>query len=163
DPAPGALAALHEHLGWLARTSPPIHADGLARAIAEVRGVPGESLALGAGSSDLIFRAFSRWLSPASRVLLLEPTYGEYDHVVRRVIGASVERLVLRREDGFRVPLDALRARLTSGDFDLAVAVNPNNPTGVHIPRRVLASILAEAHPRTRTWIDEAYTDYAGP
>jgi hypothetical protein len=80
-PAPGALAALREHLPWLARTSPPSTCDGLIEAISRTRGVPSECLVPGSGSSDLIYRALLKWLTPASRVLLLEPTYGEYAHV----------------------------------------------------------------------------------
>src|SRR5262249_5986977 len=35
--------------------------------------------------------------------------------------------------------------------------------TGQHIPREVLAQVLGGIPRQTRVWIDEAYTDYAGP
>ena len=56
--------------------------------------------------SYLIFLAFTHWLSPDSRVLLLDPTYGEYSHVLERVIGCQVTRLTLAREDGYRLDVD---------------------------------------------------------
>ena len=59
DPAPGVVIALREHLSWLIRTSPPVQASGMVSAIAAARGVPAECLVPGAGSSDLIYRAFS--------------------------------------------------------------------------------------------------------
>lgn len=161
-PAPGAVSAVEEHLPWLLRTSPPTDGRGLLRTIAEARGVPSESLALGAGSSSLVFLAFRQWLTPASRVLLPDPTYGEYAHVLERVVGCRVDRLRLSRADGYRLDPEALLSRLRCRRYDLLVLVNPNNPTGQLLPRAVLEPLLAAVPPRTRVWIDEAYVDYAG-
>jgi len=47
-------------------------------------------------------------------------------------------------------------------DFDLIVIINPNNPTGQHIPREQLAALLAGVPSSTRVWVDEAYLDYVG-
>ena len=99
-PAPGVLEALAEDPAWHARTSPPTTADGLRAEIAAARGLPVASLTLGAGSSDLIFRCFREWLSPASRVLLIDPSYGEYAHVTEEVIGCRVDRLTISGHDG---------------------------------------------------------------
>ncbi len=161
-PAPGVLATLREHLDWLVRTSPPTNCDGLMAAIAEARGVPSKCLLPGAGSSDLIFRAFNHWLTPASRVLLLDPTYGEYVHVCQHVIGCRVERLLLTRATDYQVDLENLHRRLKLGDYDLAVIVNPNNPTGRHVPRPALEETLTDLPGTTMAWIDEAYVDYIG-
>jgi histidinol-phosphate/aromatic aminotransferase/cobyric acid decarboxylase-like protein len=161
-PAPGAVRAIEEHLPWLLRTSPPTDGRGLVRTISEARGVPLESLALGAGSSSLVFLAFRQWLTPASRVLLPDPTYGEYAHVLERVVGCRVDRLRLSRADGFRLDPEALLSRLRRRRYDLLVLVNPNNPTGRLLPRAALESFLAEVPAHTRVWIDEAYVDYAG-
>lgn len=161
-PAPGAVRAIEEHLPWLLRTSPPTDARGLVRTIAEARGVPPESLALGAGSSNLVFLAFRQWLTPASRVLLPDPTYGEYAHVLEHVVGCRVDRLRLSRADGYRLDPETLLSRLRRRRYDLLVLVNPNNPTGQLLPRAVLEPLLAEVPAHTRVWIDEAYVDYAG-
>lgn len=71
EPAPGVSAALADDPGWLARTSPPSDAEGLLAELASSRGLPVESLAVGSGSSDLIFRAFTvalpRQQGPAGR------------------------------------------------------------------------------------------------
>ncbi|MBG0817888.1 histidinol-phosphate aminotransferase family protein [Planomonospora sp. ID82291] len=161
-PAPGVTAALAAHRDWIARTSPPAQAEGLVEEIAARRGLPAEAVAVGAGSSDLIFRAFRGRLDASSRVLLVDPSYGEYAHVAERVIGCRADRFALRREDGWRIDPDrlgdALRAR-----YDLVVVVNPNNPTGVHLDARDLREVMAAAPGGTRFWIDEAYVGYAGP
>ena len=80
-PSPRVIAALSEDLPWLLRTSPPTQCEGMARVIARVRAVAAENILPAAGSSDAIFLAFRHWLSPSSRVLILDPTYGEYAHV----------------------------------------------------------------------------------
>lgn len=159
-PAPAVRAALTDDPAWAARTSPPAGAEGLLAEIARVRALPEETLAVGAGSSDLIFRAFGQWLTPESRVLLMDPGYGEYAHVTERVIGCRVDRFRLTREDGWRIDPARLSAAVASGRYDLVVVVNPNNPTGRHAPAAELRSVIAAAPPRTRWWIDEAYLGY---
>ncbi|WP_409467471.1 histidinol-phosphate aminotransferase family protein [Streptomyces sp. HC307] len=159
-PAPRVRAALTEDPAWAARTSPPTGAEGLLAEIATARALPAETLAVGAGSSDLIFRAFGQWLTPESRVLLTDPGYGEYAHVTERVIGCRVDRFRLRHEDGWRIDPARLSAAVGSGRYDLVVVVNPNNPTGRHAPAAELRSVIAAAPARTRWWIDEAYLGY---
>lgn len=161
-PAPGVRAALAEDPAWAARTSAPAGAEGLLAEIATARALSAETLAVGAGSSDLIFRTFGQWLTPESRVLLTDPSYGEYAHVTERVIGCRVDRFRLRREDGWRIDPDRLSAAVRSGSYDLVVVVNPNNPTGRHTSAAELRSLIAAAPDRTRWWIDEAYLGYVG-
>jgi len=161
-PAPGVLAALGEHLPWLLRTSPPTDCRGLIETIATARGVKPENILPGAGSSDLIFRALRHWLTPRSHALILEPTYGEYAHVLERVIGCTVDRLTLRRQEGYEVNLARLETAFAD-KYDLVVLVNPNSPTGQHIPRCELETLLRRIPQRTRAWVDETYIEYAGP
>ncbi len=161
-PAPQVLADVRAHLDWSMRTSPPTHCEGLVEAIARARRVPVNCLAPTAGSSALIYLAFREWLDPTSRVLLLDPTYGEYRHVLEQIVGCQVDRLHLSRGRQYAVDLEELAKRCAAG-YDLVVLVNPNNPTGRHIPRADLEEFLRRAPSRTRFWIDEAYVDYVGP
>ena len=160
-PSPDVLETLSRHLDWALRTSPPTHAEGLCAAIAHARGVAFENVLPGAGSSDLIYLAFRHWLTPRSRALILDPTYGEYAHILERVIACRVDRIALRREEGYRVDLSALKSKLAAG-YDLAVIVNPNSPTGRHVPRAEMEHLLAALPGKTRVWIDETYIDYVG-
>jgi histidinol-phosphate/aromatic aminotransferase/cobyric acid decarboxylase-like protein len=160
-PAPGVTQTLADHLPWLLRTSPPTDCSGLIATIAVTRGISAENILPGAGSSDLIFRAFRHWLTADSRVLILDPTYGEYAHVLEKVIGCAVDRLTLDRSTGYAVNLERLSAALRL-DYDLVVLVNPNSPTGRHVPRAELEAVLREAPWHTRVWVDETYVEYAG-
>jgi histidinol-phosphate/aromatic aminotransferase/cobyric acid decarboxylase-like protein len=161
-PSPKVLGALQEHLPWLLRTSPPTNSEGLVEAIARVRGIQPENILVGAGSSDLIFRALRHWVQPGSHALILDPTYGEYAHVLERVIGCTVDRLELLRTNEYDLDLGKLSAALKD-DYDLVVLVNPNSPTGRHVPRSELEEVLRRAPLSTRIWVDETYVEYAGP
>lgn len=150
---------MSRRLDWALRTSLPTRNEGLTSRIAETRGVAKESVLPGAGSSSLIFLAFREWLNAEYRILLLEPTYGEYVHVAENVVGRRIDLLTLSTDDGFGVDVAQLGERLSRG-YDLAVIVNPNNPTGRHIPRQDLSEVLDRAPTQTLVWIDEAYVDY---
>jgi histidinol-phosphate/aromatic aminotransferase/cobyric acid decarboxylase-like protein len=160
-PSPKVMSALEKQLGWLLRTSPPTGCEGLVESISEARGLKPINVLPGAGSSDLIFRALGHWLSSESHALILDPTYGEYAHVLEEVIGCTVDRLSLSGVDDYQVDLERLRDALRD-DYDLVVLVNPNSPTGRHIPREELESILKQIPARTRVWVDETYVEYAG-
>jgi histidinol-phosphate/aromatic aminotransferase/cobyric acid decarboxylase-like protein/GNAT superfamily N-acetyltransferase len=156
-PSPRVLAAIEDHLPWLLRTSPPTGCEGLIRTIARTRGVSAQCVLPGAGSSSLIFLALREWLKPSSRVLLPEPAYGEYAHVLENVIRCRVERPVLSRHDGYRLGLTSIAT-----DHDMIVLVNPNSPTGRHVPRAELEEFLLRVPAGTLVWIDETYIEYAG-
>jgi len=161
-PAPRVLETLTAHLPWLLRTSPPTHNEGLIQTIARVRGVPEAGLLAGAGSSDLIFLALREWLRRDSRVLVLDPMYGEYTHLLEKIVTCHVDRLILRRATGFQLDPDELVAA-AKHNYDLIILVNPNSPTGRHVPCAELLPALQKIPAPTRIWVDETYVEYAGP
>ena len=161
-PAPGVMQAIMEHLPWLIRTSPPTQSAGLVRTIARVQNVPEECILAGGGSSDLIFLALTHWLDRRSRVLILDPMYGEYQHVLEHVVGCRVDRMPLARADGYVLDPALLLQRIEAGRYDLVIVVNPNSPTGRHVPRAVMEHIVARASRVSPVWIDETYIEYAG-
>ncbi len=160
-PSPLVTTALKADLEWLLRTSPPTSCEGLIEHIARARGVNPMNILPGGGSSDLIFRAMPHWLSSKSRVLILDPTYGEYAHVLEKVIGAKVDQFPLSQRNNYEVDLNRLEQALKS-NYDLVVLVNPNSPTGRHIPRQELQAVLQRVSWKTRIWVDETYIDYVG-
>ena len=163
DPAPGVVEALRAHLPWLLRTSPPTRSEGLVRVIGRTRGVPPEHVLAAGGSSELIYLALPRWVARGTKALLLDPTYGEYAHVLSRVLGARVERFPLARQDAWRPDPESLAAAVRASRPDLLVIVNPNSPTGVHLPRAGLEAALAALPATSKAWVDETYVEYAGP
>ena len=160
-PAPAVVEAVQSHLAWALRTSPPTHAQGLVQALAATRHVPPASLLLGGGSSDLIYLALLHWLDAYSRVLILDPMYGEYAHVLEQVVGCTVDRVPLEDDRQLGLDLAVIESMLTR-PYDLVILVNPNSPTGHHVARDDMLRIVARASACRRIWIDETYVEYAG-
>src|SRR5215475_3014981 len=92
DPSPRVVEKLREHLPFLARTSPPVHPNGLIATISETRGIPRSNLCIGGGSSQLIFACLPDFTTKNGRSLLLDPTYGEYAHVLGSVFLRDLHR-----------------------------------------------------------------------
>jgi len=161
DPAPEVTRGIEKHFSWICKTSPPTDCAGMAKGIAKIRGLKLEQILTGSGSSDLIFLAFREWLSASSRVLILDPTYGEYNHVLENLIGCRVDRIHLQRESNYTLDLEELVARAKS-NYDLIVLVNPNSPTGQHVPASSLIDALRQIPSNTRIWVDETYVEYCG-
>lgn len=157
DPAPGVVRAVATHTQDI-RITPPTQCDDLRHALCAARGLDPATLLFGCGSSDLIYRCFWAWLTPESRVLLLDPCYAEYAHVLAS-IGCRVTRLPLSAETGYTLsPGDVQNIQNFQNEpFDLVVLVNPNSPTGVHSD---LAPVIARFPARTKVWVDETYVDY---
>ena len=160
-PAPKIQEVIQSYLPWIIKTSPPTNSEGYIKTISEQRRLNRESILPGAGSSDLIFRIFNQWLRPSSKVLILDPTYGEYSHILNKIIKCEVERLELKREEGYNINIGKLRVKLNQ-KFDLFVWVNPNSPTGLHINKNQVERLLLNNKGCERIWIDETYVEYAG-
>ncbi|HEX4138683.1 MAG TPA: aminotransferase class I/II-fold pyridoxal phosphate-dependent enzyme [Bryobacteraceae bacterium] len=88
-------------------------------------------------------------LIPAQRVLLPDPTFGEFPRWFRNHS---------RYSDAVGVDCDALAAR--AGEFDLVVVVNPNNPTGTHVPTAWLHSLISK-NPDTMFLVDESFAAFS--
>lgn len=162
NPSPRAVQVLHENLSWTLRCSPPAVPRGVERTLAHCLDIDTDNLICGAGSSSLIFLALRELLNPDSRVLILDPTYGEYAHVLSNVIGCRCDSFALDSKMSYIVDLQQLRATVCANNYDLVIIVNPNNPSGQLLPREQLESTIDSFPKRTKVWIDEAYIDYAG-
>jgi histidinol-phosphate/aromatic aminotransferase/cobyric acid decarboxylase-like protein len=159
DPSPRVIAAFREHTPFLARTSPPAHADGLIRAVSRARGVPAANLCVGGGSSQLIFTCLPALLSQRSRVLILDPMYGEYAHVLENVVHCEVVRHFLDEDQAFAVKADALGQQVRALHPQMVIIVNPNSPTGNYWSSRELLELVGQ-NPETLFLVDETYIDY---
>jgi len=156
------VAIMRDHLQWMVRTSPPTNAEEIRSKIAESRGIHPRAIVTGAGSSDLIFRAFRQWLTADSHVLLVKPCYAEYEYVCRNVIRCHVDSLSLDARSRFRLEKNALLSKLEENRYALVVVVNPNNPTGAFLAGDFWVSLLRDLPKGPRLWVDECSIDYVG-
>jgi histidinol-phosphate aminotransferase len=91
----------------------------------------------------------ARALAPR-RAVVLHPSFTEPEAALRAA-GHRVERLLLRREDGWRLDPSAV-----PDDADLVVLGNPTNPTSVLHPAGAVAAL---ARPGRVLVVDEAFAD----
>jgi L-threonine-O-3-phosphate decarboxylase len=131
----------------------------LRRALANHLGISPQQIMPGNGTSELIQLIALAFLRPGQHVLILGPTYGEYERAAR-MMGADVHIWMANLETGFIFDEDAICSQLKKLPYHLVFLCNPNNPTGQIIPVSALAA-WAKAHPKTLFIIDEAYISFA--
>lgn len=159
-PAPKVLEQLSQNLAWCARTSPPVHADGLRSVIAESRGIDGSQIILGCGSSDLIFRVVPKFLDGDGPIVIPQPSYAEYRHVLTKLHGRDIASFYTDSED-FVLDVDKLTEFANSVDASAICLVNPCNPTGFALKRSEMQRLL-DGIGNIRIVVDETYIDYVG-
>ncbi|WP_324785443.1 Rv2231c family pyridoxal phosphate-dependent protein CobC [Streptomyces sp. H51] len=124
--------------------------DGRAAraAVAARHGLPPERVLLTAGAAEA-FVLLARALK-VRRPVVVHPQFTEPEAALRDA-GHTVDRVLLRAADGFR-----LDAAAVPEDADLVVIGNPTNPTSVLHPA---GSVAALARPGRTLVVDEAFMD----
>ncbi len=124
--------------------------DGRAAraAVAARHGLPVERVLLTAGAAEA-FVLLARALK-VSRPVVVHPQFTEPEAALRDA-GHTVDRVLLREADGFRLDPAAVPE-----DADLVVIGNPTNPTSVLHPAEALARL---ARPGRTLVVDEAFMD----
>ncbi|MFJ3310227.1 Rv2231c family pyridoxal phosphate-dependent protein CobC [Streptomyces sp. NPDC086549] len=117
-------------------------------AVAARHGVPPERVLLTAGAAEA-FVLLARALD-VRRPVVVHPQFTEPEAALRDA-GHTVDRVLLREEDGFRLDPAAVPE-----DADLVVLGNPTNPTSVLHPAATIARL---ARPGRTLVVDEAFMD----
>jgi threonine-phosphate decarboxylase len=129
----------------------------LTAALACRHGVEPSNACVANGSTELIF--LLPRLLPLGRALLVAPTFSEYARALTQA-GWGCDRFVLSPDDGFSLPLDALRRELAKG-YGLLFLCNPGNPTGRLYVRSEVAALLDLCREAgTLLVLDEAFMDF---
>jgi aspartate/methionine/tyrosine aminotransferase len=114
-----------------------------------------------AGAVAALFIVHTALLQPGSHALVVRPNYAT-NVETPQAIGAEVEHLDLRFEDGWRLDLDRLTAALRPQTALVSVCL-PHNPTGQTVTADELAALVTvvERHGVARLLVDETYRDLA--
>lgn len=92
------------------------------------------------------------------RALLIEPCFNEYRRLLA-LSGAQIESLLLKDEDHFNFPCDAILEKIDG--IDLVVIGHPNNPTGTALRREEMLSLIKATERRgIALLLDEAFVDW---
>src|SRR5215469_7605030 len=125
--------------------------------VADFLGVAPEQVFLTNGADegiDLLCRAY---LNPGSEIVVVTPAFAMYE-VFAQTEDARVVRVPTEPEFSFPEQrlLDAV-----SPQTRIVVICNPNNPTGLAVPRASIMNVI-EAAPEAAILLDEAYFDFYG-
>lgn len=114
-----------------------------------------------AGAAAALFIVATSLLEPRAHALICTPNYAT-NLETPRAIGADVERIELRFEDGWRLDPEHLASRLRPNTRLVSITY-PHNPTGSTITRAELDALVAlvESHPTARLLVDETYRELA--
>ena len=127
--------------------------------MAAAHDVPPEQVLAGNGSVELIWLLSQVYLGPNDPVLVVGPTFGEYEAGARRV-GAVVTQVDATEAAGFVPDLDRIAATIRETDPRLVFLCNPNNPTGQVLSPDEIRGLLAALGDGLLV-IDEAYVELA--
>jgi len=121
---------------------------------------PGDVIAT-AGAASGLFAIATALLGEGGHAVIAGPNYAT-NLETPRGLGADVDVLELRFDDGWALDVDRLEAMLRP-DTRLVSVTYPHNPTGAMIDRGELERLvaIAEAHPQARLLLDETYRELA--
>ncbi len=129
--------------------------SNLAALIAEREQVSLDSVALAAGSAEVLRVAAIAYGRGGGRVVAATPTFSFLPRYAAR-LGCELDEVPL--DEAMVHDLDAM-ARRVRNDTRLIYVCNPNNPTGTLLPAARLRDFIATASQRAPVVVDEAYID----
>jgi len=132
----------------------------LRRAIGAVLGVSPDEVLLGNGASELIMLVALAYFRHRQRVMILGPTYGEYERVTR-LMGARPVVVPRDVEDPTAWDPVAVDRTLADSRPHVVFICNPNNPTGHRFGDSDIRRWVRR-YPDTLFVIDESYAGLAG-
>jgi histidinol-phosphate aminotransferase len=131
---------------------------GLNQAIQELHGVKGENIILGCGSGELLKSITIALLinDPKKKVLGVNPTYND-PYGTASQIGRETIKVPLNKDYTQNIPAIIDVANKRAAEIGFIYIVNPNNPTGMIVPKAQIKQLLDGIPKDMPVLIDEAY------
>jgi histidinol-phosphate aminotransferase len=134
---------------------PDSEATELRQKLSERLGIPPENILAGSGTTELIRLITMTYLRKGDRVLIIEPTYGEYETACR-ISGARMIKHQTKEEDDFSPKVADITDTIREHHPRVTFICNPNNPTGKYFTRRDTEKV-GNATGDNLLVLDEAY------
>lgn len=154
-PLPGVLETMTAVAG-AANRYPDMACTGLMSEVASRFGVPVEHVATGTGSVGVAQQLLQCTAGPGDEVIYAWRSFEAYP-IITQISGATSVQVPLT--DGEEHDLDAMADAVTDRTR-LIFVCNPNNPTGVAIPREDLVRFLDRIPGDVLVVLDEAYREF---
>jgi histidinol-phosphate aminotransferase len=121
-------------------------------------GVPPDNILVGSGSIEIIRLIALAYFGHGDSVLILKPTFGEYE-VACQIVGAEILEQWGEEEECFTVNIGETVALIRQHHPKGVFICNPNNPTGQYLSQQEIERVL-EASPQSLVILDEAYSAF---
>ncbi len=122
---------LHRFLNHKLVYGRPAGADSLRAAIAEMQGVPVDSVQVVTGASEALVALMWLAAEPGANVILPLPGFTTFS-ALPESLGLETRFYRVRRENNFRIDVDEIK-RLADAQTKLILINSPHNPTGATI------------------------------
>ena len=154
-PPPG----IKEMLGTIAiEQYPDSEATELRQRLSEKLGIPPEYISAGNGTTELMGLIATTYFRKGDSVLILEPTYGEYETACR-IAGARILIYRAVAADDFAFRIEEVTNLVRKYRPRAIFICNPNNPTGKYLSREDIEGIM-DAGEDSLLILDEAYVTF---
>ncbi len=137
---------------------PDSQANDLRQRLAERLSLTPENILVGSGTTEIIRLIALTYFRQGDPVLILEPTYGEYE-VAGRIAGARPVKYRALEKDAFAPKIDKVIEIIRQRRPRAVFICNPNNPTGKYLSRADIEKVT-EALGDTLLVLDEAYVTF---
>ncbi len=157
-PPPGLAHILSGCFHRLA-SYPDIHNKLLIEAISKFHDIDPECIAVGNGSTELIY-----WLPRAlgvSKALVAAPTFGEYAKAFE-LQGTRLQKMFTAPEDHFQPLVEQLEAALQKDSFEAVLLTHPASPSGALLAAETINWVAENSRKSGRPFllIDEVFIDF---
>jgi histidinol-phosphate aminotransferase len=153
-PSEAVMKAMNDAWKYCTRYGYPD--GGLVDAIAKHHGVKPENVLIGSGSSEILKIMDDAFLATHKKVIGVEPTY---ESVYRYATNSKADAIRIPLLKDYRADMPAIihAAKLNYREVGFIYLCNPNNPTGVVIPKQEIKQLLDSIPGDVPVMIDEAY------
>ncbi|MBA7678036.1 Histidinol-phosphate aminotransferase [subsurface metagenome] len=137
---------------------PDSEATELRTCLSQKLGIPPDNIIVGSGSTEIIRLIALAYFGHGDLVLILKPTFGEYE-VACHTVGAEILEQWGKEEECFAFNTEETVTLIRQHQPKGVFICNPNNPTGQYLSREEIEKVL-QACPQSLVILDEAYSAF---
>jgi len=137
---------------------PDSESTELRTCLSQKLGVLAANIIIGSGSIEIIRLIALAYFGHGDSVLILKPTFGEYQ-VACQIVGAKILEQWAKEEDYFAFNTDVTATIIQQNQAKGVFICNPNNPTGQYLSRQEIEKVVVSC-PQSLVILDEAYNAF---
>lgn len=156
-PSPKAVQAMRNQL-----ERQHFYPDGncfyLKEALAEKKNIQPDQIIFGNGSDEILSFLACAYLNPGDEVIMVAPSFSEYEFVTRLMGGIPIH-VPLLVDEGFDYDFESILSAVNE-KTRLVFICSPNNPTGTVVKKKELDYFVENLPEKVLLALDQAYLEY---